>query len=164
MSWGPEFEDERNRENRAKEDRELALHSRDLIKAKGHELWDSLRAKCKELVDAYEAECLAQPGDLRRCKIRFDEATPDVSFYIQKESVSDSPRAFVTLRLSGYEIEVKHVTWRGRNSPPTTELTHLVFESDGILEVWLTSAGSRIEIEEAARRVILRKVLFGEAG
>jgi hypothetical protein len=105
---------------------------------------------------------MAEHGDTTRCQIRFDEATPDVSFYVQKEGVSDAPRAFVYLRLAGYKIEVKHVTLLADGSRKTDPLQHLIFESDGIKDVWLKFAGKRIELEKAAKDVILRRVLFGK--
>jgi hypothetical protein len=66
------------------------------------------------------------------------------------------------VRLSGYLIEVRQVSYTTDGHVSASTSQWLSFDTNRIMDVWLTFAGHPIEVERAAKKVILRKVLFPE--
>src|SRR5580700_1930256 len=105
MSWIDDEEAKRQRSALEKQEKDAReLHRANLLSAKGREIWDALREQCREQVREYEVKCGEEP----RCRVRFDDATPEVRFLISLEYVN-ATRAVVTLEFDGYKIEVEHI-------------------------------------------------------
>lgn len=157
MSWiDDELDATRRKSEKAETDAQRELHRAKLIDSKASEVWGLLKTECQALVDEFIAKC-PEPENL----VTLSDIPSAARFIIRFEHQRRT-RAEVILQLTGYKIEVKHVTPTA-NFPVelgADDRWYLTFDTDG-LQVFLKKAAVLITVARAAEK-ILRPVLFSE--